>query len=1022
MNLAHWVAAHRRSILFLLFVAVLGGTLSALNLAVALFPQVDFPRVVVNVEAGDRPASQMVFDVTQPIESTVRSVAGVRQVRSSTSRGSAEVSVNFTWGADMALAALQIDAALARVAPSLPPGVRFTVKRMDPTVFPILAYSLTSESVDLLKLREIAKLELLPLLTSVTGVAKVSVMGGEDREYRVEVDPAILQSLNLTLADVIKSVTAANDLKAIGRLQDEHKLFLTLGDTRIRDLQDIRRTIIRSGNDGLVQLDDIARVYESSVPQWLIVTADGRDAISVEIYQQPDGNTVSIARDVQSKLKAYRSKLPEGVMVATWYDQSQLITDSAASVKDAVLFGVALAGIVLLTFLRNWKITLITLIVVPAVLAATTLLLNVLGMSFNIMTLGGMAAAIGLIIDDAIVMIEQIVRNLRSEQESQHERIRSSVQQFLRPLAASSASTVIIFLPLAFLGGVTGAFFKALSLTIATALVFSFFVAWFVIPLLADYLLSSADAESENAGGMGGRIQGAYTRSLHFLLQRPLIMLASVVVFALLGFVAYRSTGSGFMPRMDEGGFILDYRSPPGTSLEETNYLLKQVEATLQETSEIATYSRRTGAQLGGGLTEANSGDFFVRLKPQPRRRIDEVMSEISRRIDKEVPGLKVGTAQLMEDLIGDLTAVPQPIEIKLFANTNDELYKLAPKVAALIKPVAGVADVRDGVVVAGDSLNIVVDRELASLEGLDPGSVTALVQSMLSGVVPTYVQHGPISIGVRVWIPRAARDRITALLDLQLRAPNGHLVPLKRIAAIHRVSGQPQITRDDLKPMVAVTARVEGRDIGSTVSEVRRALQSSNLITGTTYFEFGGLYKEQLTAFRGLIAVIVAAFALVFLLLLFVYENLRIAFVVIAMPMLAMAAVFVGLWITGIELNISALMGTTMVVGIVTEVAIFYFSELARLVEGGMSEIEAVTKAGENRLRPILMTTLAAILALMPLALGLGQGSAMQQPLAIAIISGLVVQVPLVLLAMPALFVVAGKLARGSNVAGEKA
>lgn len=1005
MSLAHWVAAHRRSLLFLMLVGVAGGAFSAWTLPVALFPQVSFPRIVVSIEAGDRPAAQMVFDVTQPVESAVRSVVGVQEVRSSTSRGSAELSVNFRWGTDMAVAALQVDAAIARIASSLPPGVRFDVRRMDPTVFPIAAYSLTSDTVDQVRLRDIARLELVPLLTSVAGVARVSVTGGDEREYRVEADPVLLESYNLTLDDVVKAVTAANDLKAIGRLQDEHKLFLALGDTRIRTLEDIRRTILRSGEDGVVELEDIARVFESTVPKWLVVTADGRDAVSIAIFQQPDGNTVNIARDVRLKLEEYAAKLPKGVKVSAWYDQSVLIIASAASVRDAVLVGVALAGIVLFVFLRNWKITLIALIVVPSVLASTALLLKVLGMSFNVMTLGGMAAAIGLIIDDAIVMIEQIIRHLRRAAESQHEHIRDATQQFLRPLAGSSASTIIIFLPLAFLGGVTGAFFKALSLTIASALIFSFLVAWFVIPLLADHLLGEGDAESDTADRGTRWVATAYAVILKVALPRPLLAIGFAVVLAVAGVTAYGAVGSGFMPKIDEGGFVLDYVSPSGTSLVDTNYLLMQVEGILRDTQEVATYSRRTGVRLGGGLTEANSGDFFVRLKPLPRRPIETVMSEIRRRVEQQVPGLKVEMAQLMGDLIGDLTAVPQPIEIKIFADTTEVLQDIAPKVADRIKSIKGVIEVRDGIVLAGDAMSIAVDRQRASLEGLDPGSVTALVQTMLSGVVPTYVQRGPKSIGIRVWIPQVSRDRIAAISQLRLRSPNGHMVPLKRIAAITTLAGQPQITRDDLRPMVAVTARIEGRDIGSTVGDIKRELRSSKLLSGSTYYELGGLYQQQQLAFKGLLAVIVAAFALVFLLLLFLYEDVKVALVIIAMPLLAMAAVFIGLWLTRTELNISALMGTTMVIGIVTEVAIFYFSEFRHLIERGVAAGNAVVQAGINRLRPILMTTLAAIFALLPLALNIGQGSAMQQPLAVAIIAGLVVQVPLVLLVMPVFF-----------------
>lgn len=1014
MNVTSWAASHRRSIFFLLLVLVLGGILSATGLPVALFPSVNFPRIVVNIEAGDRPASEMVFNITRPVEAAVRSVPGVRDIRSTTSRGSAELSVNFAWGEDMAVAALRVEAAISQLLPSLPSGIGFQARRMDPTVFPVAAYSLTSNNVDLVKLRDIASYELVPLLSAVPGVAQVGVLGGDEEEYRVEADSARLAGLNLTLNDLVMALSATNELKAVGRLEDEHKLFLVLGNTRIRSMADIRQTIVRSGEDGLVQLDDVATVSRSVMPRWIIVSADGQNAVSVQIFQQPGGNTVKIVSGLADALQGYNAKLPEGVSINQWYDQSVLITESAASVRDAILIGVGLAAIVLLVFLRSWKTTLIAIIAVPAALASSVLVLKLLGMSFNIMTMGGMAAAIGLVIDDAIVMIEQIVRNLNPAAKSQHEVIRKATRQFFHPLSGSSASTVIVFAPLAFLSGVTGAFFKALSLTMVSALVFSFFVAWFAIPLIADHLLSQKNAEKEN-DVRGNWLQSGYTAVMGRLLRVPALALVAIAILVGAGYFAYTQVGSGFMPRMDEGGFILDYRAPAGTSLAETDFMIRQVETILAGVPDVKAWSRRTGAQLGGGITEVNEGDFFVRLKPLPRRPIDVVMADVDHRVAEQVPGLDIDMAQLMEDLIGDLTAVPQPIEIKIFGDDEERLLATAPKVATAIGRIPGVIDVRNGIVLAGDALDILVDRKLVALYGLDPNAVTNQVQTYLSGIIATTVQQGVKSVGIRVWVPPTSRGTVSAIEDITIRAPNGRLVPVEAIATINRVSGQPQITRDDLKPMVAVTGRIQGRDLGSTIADVKNILQQNkDLFTGGLYYELGGLYQQQQIAFRGLMLVIIAAFALVFLLLVFLYESMRIAIVIISMPLFALAAVFIGLWLTGTELNITALMGTTMIVGIVTEVAIFFFSEYRKVDKDGRDLRQALVQAGASRLRPILMTTLAAIFALMPLALGIGQGSAMQKPLAVAIISGLIAQVPLVLFVMPVLFSMLSARKRG--------
>ncbi len=1008
MSFTRWMQDHRRSILFLLALLALGGTLAAFRLPVTLFPNIDFPRVLVSLDAGDRPADLMMLTVTQPVEEAVRRVPGVRDVRSTTSRGSAEVSVSFDWGNDMGLATSQVNEAITQILSRLPPGTRMSTKRMDPTVFPILAYSLTSKTQSQTALYDLARYQLRPLLSGVNGVARIQVIGGAREEYRVTVDPARLTAYGLTLGDVAHALAAANVVSAVGRLEDHYKLYLAIADTRLTKLKQIGQTIIRSGSQGIVRLEDVAQVTDGVVPQWIKVDADGRPAVLLNIYQQPGSNSVQIARDIHAKLAAYRSQLPTGVKLANWYDQSVLVTAAASSVRDAILIGTGLAILVLFAFLRNIKITLIAAVVVPAVLAATVVLLYALNMSFNIMTLGGMAAAVGLIIDDAIVMVEHIVRRLRGATGEHHGRVMAAAAEFIRPLAGSSASTIVIFLPLAFLTGVTGAFFKALSLTMASGLVISFFVTWLAVPILADHFLNEKDADQEEGGRLTQWLHRRYEALMQRVLARPALVLLFVLPLLGIGLVAFNQVGSGFMPAMDEGGFILDYRAQPGTSLTETNRLLMQVEAIIKANPYVDTFSRRTGTQLGGGVTESNEGDFFVRLKSGQRPPIETIMDDIRKQVEAQVPGLDIELAQLLEDLIGDLTSVPQPIEIKLFSDDPQALDAAAHRVVAAINKVPGVVDTKDGINPAGDALEIHVDRVKAALEGMNPDSITQILDGYLSGVVTTQMQEGPKLVGVRVWIPKNQRAIVPDVGKLLIRAPDGHVFPLKRVASIVPVSGQPQITRENLKRMVAVTGRISGRSLGPVISDIQRVMATPNLLPKGMYFELGGLYKQQQIAFRGLMAVFAAAIGLVFLLLLFLYESFRMALAILAIPLLAVSAVFTGLWLTGIELNISAMMGMTMIVGIVTEVAIFYFSEYRDLIRD-LPFHQALIEAGKNRMRPIAMTTFAAILTLLPLALAIGQGSAMQQPLAVAIIAGLAVQLPLVLVVMPVLYRIFG-------------
>jgi CzcA family heavy metal efflux pump len=1013
-----WLGAHTRSIILAFLLLAVAGLGSALQMPVSLFPHIDFPRVVVSVDAGDRAVDQMVAQVTRPVEQALRGVPGVVGLRSTSSRGTAEVSVNFAWGADMVAATLQAESAINALSADLPPGARFEVRRMDPTVFPVLGFALVSKTRDPVSLRDFAYYDLRPIVSSVPGVAEVTVLGGRQKEYQVLADPARLQALGLSVEDLARTLSANNLVVAAGRLEDRYRLYLVLADNRLASIEEIRKTVVKTGARGLVELDDIATVTTREAPEWTRVTSQGQDAVLVNIRQTPGANSVALVKAVRARLAEHAGQTPKDIRIVPFYDQSELVTAAAGSVRDAILLGALLAGAVLFLFLRSVRFMLIVAVLLPSVLAATAIVLGLLGMSFNMMTLGGMAAAVGLVVDDAVVMLEHVMRRL---QEARRSDAASSAfagaAEMVRPLIGSTLATVLVFAPLAFLSGVSGGFFKALAVTMSAALLISLVFALFVAPILAQRWVRDRDVDAaERAGAPLERLGARYGALLHRVLRRPALFAALAgLALVLVGGFAYTRVGSGFMPRMDEGGFILDYHAAPGTSLAETDRLLRQVEGVLRSTPEVESYSRRTGLQLGGGLTEANEGDFFVKLKGGRRRDIEAVTAEVRARIDAEVPGLTVETAQLLADLIGDLTAVPQPIEIKLFGPDEGRLRQAAPAVAEAIGKIKGVVEVNDGQRVAGDALVVAVDRPAAALEGLDPQAVTDQLQILVGGSVLGQIQEGDKLVGVRLWTPGDLRSRVETLSALRLRAPDGHLVPLARVARVSIAPGQPQITRENLQPYIGVTARLEGRDLGSAMQEVSRTVAGLQLSSGVRV-EYGGLYAEQRKSFRDLAAVFAAALVLVGLLTLYLFESWSIVVSVLATLLLSAGSVFVGLWLTRTELNISAMMGLTMVIGIVAELAVFYFAEIA---EGRRGEPEALVEAGRARLRPILMSALIAVLALSPLALGLGAGSAMQKPLAIAIITGLLAGVPLILFFMPALQAVFSPC-RGAPTAGE--
>ena len=1008
MNFVAWLERHRRSVLFVVFALTLGGVYAGITLPVGLFPAISFPRIRVEVSASSMPAKQMLVEVTQPLEEVARAVPGAVDVVSTTSRGAAEIFVDFPWNTDMSRALLSIDAAFAQKLPDLPAGTTYDALQMSPTILmPFISYALISKDVSGADLRRLAEYQITPRLAGIEGVRRVGVLGGQIPEVQVSVSPERLAAQGLTLADVATAISATNVVTAVGRLEDNDLLYLAISNNAFASVASVRNVIVRNGHGGIVRLGDIAKIDMGAVPQWLLIDDNGQPAVTFDVYQQDSADSIALAKQVQDSLDQFMKGQPKSIQLVKWYDQTELVRSSIGAVEEAIAIGLVFAALVIFAFLRNWRATLVAMMVVPLSVAITLLLLSALGMTFNIMTLGGIAAAIGLLIDDVIVMIEHIARRAGAPGiEQPQSAVLHAAREFLSPLFGSSLATVIIFLPLAFLTGVTGAFFKFLSVTMASALIISYLLTSFAVPLLARGVIDFGRWRDPDQGRETW-LRRTHGRILGALLARPVFIAVGVAVLLGAGYAAYAHVGTGFLPRMDEGGFVLDFYTAPGTSLTETNRELRQIEAILKRDPNVETYSRRTGAGLGGDLKEAYQGDFFVRLtNPSQRPPIWTVMDEISDKITNQVPGVHFDIHQLLGDMIGDMVGRPQPVVVELSGANPDVLGPVADRVAAVIAKVPGVEppSVNNGVVPAGDALEIEVNPADAALEDITPEEVKAQVNGYLHGEVVTRYLGAVQDVGVRLWLDpptgKIYRDQLGKLL---IRAPNGHLFPLATVARVKFVSGQPELTRDNLAQVVAVTAEISGsRDLGSTVAAVKAALARPGLLPSGVYYTIGGQYKQQQLAASGMIRVFAAAVVAEITLLVFLYEGFLIPILIVLSSLISTSAVFVGLWLTGVELNITAMMGMVMIVGIATEMAIFLVSEYQALAPT-MEPREALREAALNRLRPITMSTVAMILALLPLGAAIsGSGDQMLQPLAIAIISGVVVQLPLVLLAMP--------------------
>ncbi len=1005
MTVATIFERHPKALLFFIAVLVLAGIIAAINLPVSIFPDITFPRLVILADNGDEPAERVMVTLTKPLEEAANAIPGVRNVRSTTARGSTEISINFDWGTDIILAQQLLQAKISSIQNQLPAAANVQVERMNATFFPIMGYALTSDNRSLVELRDIALYTIRPVLSRIRGVSQIRIVGGRTREFLVTVDPAKLAAYQLDIRQVSDAIQKTNIISSVGLMDAHYRLYLTLVDNMFHSVDDIEKAVVSTRGTTPIFLRDIATVLPSEKDEYIRVTSSGKEAVLINIIKQPDGNTIQIAADVKAALTELRSsgtQIPSDITIGNFYDQSDLINGSFASVRDSISVGVVLAVVVLLVFLRNWRVTFAAAIVIPVTIAITIALLFALKESFNIMTLGGIAAAIGLIIDDTIVIIENIFRHFREKHESITHAIRSSIEEIFPAVCGSSASTIVIFIPFAFLGGVTGVFFRSLALTMGLALLVSLVLSLVLAPLLVSCLLRIVDFEKEAKSEEPKTIIKLYARTLAALLKRRYIILPIILFIIVGGYWLYTQLGSGFMPEMDEGAFILDYSSPPGTSLDETHRMLMKVENVIMSIPEVEVYSRRTGTQLGFFITEPNCGDYLIKLKNKRHRSSDEIMDELRARIESTQPALRIEFGNAVQDLIGDLTSVPSPIEIKVFGEEKSLIQEKAKEIAEIIGKIPGVVDVFNGITISGPAIVVSMDESAIGRAGLMVDDVRQALENDIKGNVAAEVQQNEKLIGIRVRLPDSYRTNIERLRSIRIFSPNGKTFLLGSLSTITVDPGQSEIARENLKQMVAVTARISGRDLGSTITDIQRTLKKRLIVPDGVTVQYGGTYEAQQESFRGLLLVLFGASLLVIIVLTIEFESYAIPAAVYGVTLLSLFGVFAALWITNVNFNIASFMGAIMIVGIVAENSIFIVHYAEIRLKQGIHLHESIIEAAILRFRPIIMTALAAIFALIPLALGIGAGAQMQQPLAIAVIGGFSLSSFLLLFLLP--------------------
>jgi CzcA family heavy metal efflux pump len=997
------LSRQRRFVYLVVAVLSVAGIWSAVRLPSAIYPELRFSRITVVAEGSTLGARQVVFSVTRPLEEAVSIVPGVTRVRSHTIRGATEISITFASGTDMDRALQLVRARVNQVQGSLPPDLEIEVEQLTPSLFPILSYNV--EGGEPARLYDLARYDIKPLISRVPGVGRVDVQGSDVREVEVIADPARLAAHAVTYTDLAEAIRRAVTVQAVGRVAQNYRQYLIVTDQEAHAIEDIGGVVVRSG----LHVRDLATVQLGTEDHVRIIAGDGRPAALINITRQLGGNTTAVADSVARIMAAIAPTLPPGVHLKPVYDQAELVRDAVRSVRDAMLIGAALAVVVLLLFLRHGRITAISATSIPLTLAITVFVMRLLGQTFNLMTLGAMAIAIGLVIDDAVVITENIARHLRITSD-RSSAIRVAVQELIWPVTTSTLTTVVVFLPLGLLQGVVGQFFAALATTLTVAVLVSLLLALTIIPLLAEQLVTAQDVEPSRTGPLV-RAQSAldalgprYESALGAVLRHTRRLVLAAVALVVLGLVLWRLVGTGFLPEMDEGAFVLDYFTPGGTALAETDREVGIAEQILAATPEIVGTSRRTGAELGLFATAQNTGDIVARLTPPSRRSRDifAVIDDVRDRITSAVPRLHIEFVQILSDVINDLAGAAKPVEIKLFGERLDSLEAYARTLEPGLDSIEGLEDLYNGVSEPSPELLMRVNQAEADRVGLTPEDIGNAVSAALLGTRAGEIRSEDRPVAVRVRAPDSVRFDPLRLREL----PMGAGTPLGSLASFTAAESRMNLERENQQQMIAITADVSDRPLGSVMGDVRRVLARQPPPAGIRVV-LGGQYESQQEAFRSLLLVLFLAIVSVCAVMVVQFESFVEPLVVLLVAPVSFVGALLLLLVTGTALNVASFMGLILLVGLIVKngIILLDFTRL-RMREEGVPLGIAIREAARVRLRPILMTTLCTLFGLLPLALGIGAGSELQRPLALAVIGGLVLSTPITLFVVPTLLV----------------
>jgi len=1003
-NKQNFFVRHKSPISLLLLIVLLGGGFAYSRLQTSLFPEITFPKIKIIADAGLQPVDKMMITVTKPLENAVKQVPDLQYVRSTTSRGSCEISAFMNWNADIDISQQRIESSINQIKSSLPPDVNITVQKMNPSILPVSGYTLESHTKSPIELKQIATYTVKPFLSQVAGVSDIRVTGGKNKEYWLVLNIQKMSTLGITPDMVSNALSQTNFIKSEGYLSAYKMLYLTVMNATVNTRDQLSELVISNDRKRVVQVKDIADVRISPGIEYTKINANGHDGVLIAVVKQPNANLIQLSDEMTKKISALQKILPPGVTIKPYYVQADFVNTAIRSVTDCLWIGLVLAIVVAIIFLRSIKASAAILITIPITLALTLLILYIAGFTFNIMTLGAIAASIGLIIDDAIVVVEQIHRTHEEHPDEPTTSLLHKAISYLFPaMVGSSISTIVIFVPFVLMTGVAGAYFKIMTGTMIITLVASFFVTWIGLPVV--YLLLTRDKPHKTNQAEEHYVKKR--RWVSFFIHKPLISIGfAFLLVAIVVFIPGRLE-SGFLPDMDEGSIVLDYSSPAGTSLDETDRMLRKVEEIIVKQPDVQAYSRRTGTQMGFFITEPNRGDYLIQLKKDHKKTTEEVINDLRTAIESTQPALRVDFGQVIGDMLGDLMTSTQPIEIKVFGDNQPTLHKLSKQIAAVVADVKGTADVFDGIVIAGPSVQLEPYYSKLAQYNLTPNILQAQIQNSLDGTLVGNVIEKEQLSPIRLVYPGNRTLDINGLQKLNIFLNNGKLLPLSEVAKINVHPGDAEIERENLQAMGVITARLDQGSLGSVMPLIQKGIQQKvNLPTGY-HVEYGGAYAEQQQSFKELLIILISASLLVFCVILFLFRDIKVAFIILSIAILGISGSFLALFLTHTPLNVGSYTGLIMIVGIIGENAIFTFWQFRENARENPID-EAIIFSISTRLRPKLMTALGAIIALMPLALGIGAGAQLHQPLAIAVIGGFIIALPLLLVVLPSMLRIA--------------